>query len=157
MDDLRLTMPLTWTSVRAARNAATQALAGIPSNVCDSVVVSVGELVENAVKYGEPTHAAPELDVRLSICPSSIVIQVSNGSSSATSRVELEERIAEISRSNDVGALYVARLQQLLDDPGASGKLGLYRVAFEGGFDLRVDCSDDVLTVTGTRPRDRQA
>ena len=51
MAEIRLQLPFVWISVRMARDMVSTKLANVPRDVHDSMVVSVGELVENAVKY----------------------------------------------------------------------------------------------------------
>ena len=63
----------------------------------------------------------------------------------------LEDLIARVHRDPDGATLYVARLQELLADPDASGKLGLYRIRYEGGFQLASKYEGQVLTITATR------
>jgi hypothetical protein len=64
---------------------------------------------------------------------------------------ELRARIDEIARSADKEALYMQRVTQVLSRPGASGNLGLYRIALEGGFALDCSYEDGIVTVSATR------
>jgi len=42
----------------------------------------------------------------------------------------------------------------LLAHPDESGKLGVYRIGFEGGFELACEYTKSVVTVTATRNAD---
>ena len=64
---------------------------------------------------------------------------------------ELQRRVQEVHGAEDKQALYFARLEELLANADESGKLGIYRVGFEGGFDLQLDYTNNVVTVTATR------
>jgi hypothetical protein len=80
-----------------------------------------------------------------------LCIRVINGSTNALGVAELERRVQELRRAEDKQALYMARLEELLARAEESGKLGIYRIGFEGGFDLDLDYTNDVVTVTATR------
>jgi hypothetical protein len=109
------------------------------------------ELVENAVKYGEEVRAAPSISLSLALTHEKLIITVRNGCDDPAGAKELERRIREISEAPDKSALYMARLEQLLADPLDSGRLGLYRIAFEGQFDLQFDYADKVVSIIATR------
>jgi hypothetical protein len=151
MGEIRLQLPFVWISVRMARDLVSTKLTNVSSDVHDSMVVSVGELVENAVKYGESLPTATKLGLQLSVNPTSIVLQVSNGLTDTTRREELEKRIDQIARAPNPEQLYMDRLQQLFFASESGSKLGLYRVASEGGCQLSTFFQDQVITVTATR------
>jgi hypothetical protein len=112
--------------------------------------MSVGELVENAVKYGEPLRSAAALEFALETGPS-IVITVVNGSTEAARKRELASRVEQILDASRGEELYVARQRELLEDPASHGKLGLYRVVFEGGFELRCRTAADSVVMIATK------
>jgi hypothetical protein len=151
MTEIRLQLPYVWISVRMARDMVSTKLASVPTDVHDSMVVSVGELVENAVKYGESLPTATKLGLQLSVQPTNIVLQVSNGLTDTIRRERLEERIDQIARAPDPEQLYMNRLHELPFASESGSKLGLYRVAFEGGCQLSTHFQDQVITVTATR------
>ena len=109
------------------------------------------ELVENAVKYGESVPAAKTVSFQLEATPEMLRIHVVNGSTNAPGVAELQRRVQELHRTDDKRALYMARLEELLAQADESGKLGIYRIGFEGGFDLQLDYKDHVVSVTATR------
>jgi hypothetical protein len=47
--------------------------------------------------------------------------------------------------------MYFGRLRELANEPGQSSKLGIFRVVFEGEFDLDVGYEDGVVTVCAKR------
>jgi hypothetical protein len=113
--------------------------------------MTASELVENAIKYGETVPAASTVTLVLEATPTLLSIRVVNGSTNAAGVAELERRVSELQSAEDKQALYLARLEHLLADADESGKLGIYRIGFEGGFDLRLEYMNDVVTVTATR------
>ena len=109
------------------------------------------ELVENAIKYGESVPAAETVTFSSKRRRSGCRIRVVNGSTNAPGVAELQRRVQELRGADDKQALYLARLEELLAQADESGKLGIYRIGFEGGFDLQLDYTNNVVTVTATR------
>jgi hypothetical protein len=128
------------------------ALEGYDSQLRHAATMTASELVENAVKYGEDVAAAPNIVFSFCFDGDQMQIVVSNGGTDLNGKRKLQDRVQQIADAPDKGALYMARLEELLADQTESGELGLYRVAFEGGFELRVTCTDDVVSVIATRP-----
>ena len=64
---------------------------------------------------------------------------------------QLLDCIDQIANASDKEALYLARVQQLLDSQAESSKLGLYRIALEGCFELYASFDNGVVTVIATR------
>ena len=47
--------------------------------------------------------------------------------------------------------MYFSRLRELVNEPNQGSKLGIYRIVFEGEFDLEVAFADEVVTVSAKR------
>jgi hypothetical protein len=109
------------------------------------------ELLENAVKYGETVPAAQKISVTLTVTETSITIIVTNGSADVDAVAALARRVDEITSAQDKSALYFARLEELMSQPAESGQLGLYRIAFEGEFEIQLCYRDQVVSMTATR------
>ena len=152
--ELKLTFSPVWLNVRRIRHEVGNLLESCSPDLRSSAMMTASELVENAIKYGEGVPASENVSFHLEASDEGIRIEVANGSTNKQGVCELERRIREITTVEDKQALYVARLSELLSHPGDSGKLGIYRIGFEGGFDLRVDYTDHVVTVTATRKLD---
>jgi len=60
-------------------------------------------------------------------------------------------RVEQLRNTEDPASLYLERLQQLMQDPNDSGQLGIYRIGFEGRFQLTCDYADEVVHVRGVR------
>lgn len=144
-------LPHTWDHIRTIRKQVGEALKDLDPNLCSAAMMVVSELMENAVKYGEGVPAAPNISLSLGMGADKLVISVKNGCGDSAAVKVLEHRIREIAQAPDKSALYMERLEQLLADPLDTGKLGLYRIAFEGEFDLQFDYADKVVTIIATR------
>ena len=148
---LQLTFEPMWPNVREIRQRVANVLETCPAQLRSAAIMTSSELVENAIKYGESVPGAKTVTFLLEATPEVLFIRVVNGSTNAPGVAELERRVDELRRSEDKQALYLTRLEQLLANAEESGKLGIYRIGFEGGFDLQLDYTNDVVTVTATR------
>lgn len=151
---LELTFQPMWPNVRKIRQQVSAALEACPQELRSAAMMTASELVENAIKYGENVAAAQSVTFSLEIHAGQISIRVVNGSTNAAGVAELDRRVKELAAATNKQTLYMARLEQLLAHSDDSGKLGIYRIGFEGGFDLALDYSNDVVTVTATRNAD---
>jgi hypothetical protein len=148
------TLPHAWHNIRQIRervNSALEAVKDCSSEVRRAAVMTASELAENAIKYGENVLAAPSVAFSLAADERVVRVQVSNGCASTTSVRQLQARIDDVTKAEDKGVLYVARLEELLAHPTESGKLGIYRIAFEGKFALECIYENLVVTVIATR------
>jgi hypothetical protein len=146
-----VSLPLAWHYIRDIRKRVGEALSDSDSELRNATMMVASELVENAVKYGEDVVGATSILFSCSFDADHVRMVVKNGCTDTHAIRKLEQRIQQIADSPDKEALYMARLEELLEDPTESGKLGLYRVAFEGRFDLNATYSDRVVAVTATR------
>lgn len=151
---LELTFQPMWPNVRKIRQDVGLALEPFSPDLRGAAVMTASELVENAIKYGESVPAAPSVTFWLEAQPGRLRIRVANGSTNTAGVAELVRRVDELSRSTDKQALYLARLEELLNHADESGKLGVYRIGFEGGFDLECEYKNSVVTMTATRDAD---
>ncbi len=115
------------------------------------------ELIENAMKYGVPVDALQNqgigyvLDVDIDN-GKTVTITVTNKVASEKDSNEVVRHIKMIRESNDPQQLYIERLTALIDTPGQGGsQLGLFRIAYEGQFDLEYELTDDLLSIIATR------
>jgi hypothetical protein len=148
---INMSLPHTWDHIRKIRKSVGEALEDRDPALRSAAMMVTSELVENAIKYGQDVPAAPQISLVLSFDHDELRIAVSNGSTDLVGVGELERRVEEIVRAPDKATLYMTRLEELLAQPLESGKLGLYRIAFEGQFDLLFNYANDVVTITATR------
>jgi hypothetical protein len=140
-----------WQRIRDVRSRVSEAAAHLSPELRAAAVMVTGELVENAVKYGVCLPDLDDVVLRVSIGEAAVSIEVSSGAASQEAIDEVAARIRRIQSTADRESLYVARLEELLRTPGASGGLGLYRIGFEGRFELSCENVGRVLTVRATR------
>jgi hypothetical protein len=148
---VNVSLPHTWDHIRQIRNRVSEALEHADPSLRAAAVMVTSELVENAVKYGEAVPAARQITVSLATGPSAIVIKVANGSADANAVGALARRVDEIMSAPDKSVLYLTRLEELMAEPTETGRLGLYRIAFEGQFDIHFNYANQVVTMTATR------
>jgi hypothetical protein len=146
-----LDFPLMGHLVRDVRQLAEEALQDLPKDLRDAVAMVASELVSNATKHGVSLPSAPTANITLSVSKDQIEVAVSNGVQSDTVAQEMQERLAQIAQAESKEQLYMDRLQQMLDDPTQTGRLGLLRIGFEGQFELRHTYANQVLTMIATR------
>lgn len=142
-----LDIPKTWKFVRTIKASVEQALADFPKELRYAAGMAASELVGNAIKYGElppPPHLTCSVDDK------QIVIEVSNRVASEASALDAQRRIEQANAGHGE-ELFLGRLQELLTGAGQGGQLGLYRICYEGAFDLSCCYADQVLTITATR------
>lgn len=140
-----------WKRIRDLRKQVSEMSTMLSAELREALVMATTELVENAVKYGENAPLYEDVSIRVALDPTRIVVEVCNGVVEPQSLHELFARVEEIKKSEDREALYTKRLTEILSDPTISGKLGLYRVAFEGGFDIECTLEGQMLCVRATR------
>ena len=148
--NVRLNVPPAWPNIRLLRFKVGEALEDYPDDLRTAAMMAASELMENAIKYGEAPPSAPEIGFSMIGDAERVSIEVANGSTQTSARV-LRERVAELSRVADKRALYVERLTWLLVHPAEAGQLGLYRIAYEGRFDLDASYSGGIVTVIARR------
>lgn len=147
---LQMEIPSTWQFVRQIKRKVEEFLADYPESLRYSAGMVASELVGNAIKYGEKIPAAT-LDV--SVDDHKIEIQVHNAVKSPEHLSQVQMRLEQMAQSENKADFYLKRLQELLmDAPRNSGsQLGLYRIGYEGDFNLSHRYTDQILTIKATR------
>jgi hypothetical protein len=151
---LQLTFAPMWPNVRKTRQEVGTALEACAPALRNAAMMTASELVENAIKYGEAVPGAETVTFSLEATAAFCRIRVTNGSTNTGGVAELARRVQELTQATDKQTLYLARLEELLAHADESGKLGVYRIGFEGGFELECDYTNHVVTVTATRKAD---
>ena len=123
-----------------------------PAGLRAAAQMVASELLENAIKYGEAVPAAPQINFVFRSDERRMTIIVSNGLHSELNYERLRSHVEALAAAEDPAAVYVARLQELMDNPTQeSAGLGIYRIGLEGGFALECRYQDRVVSVTATR------
>ena len=148
---LNSSLPHAWDQIRKIRKNVGDALRDYDPALATAAMMVTSELIENAVKYGEEVPASTQIKLSMTMNEGRLIISVTNGCIDGPGVRGLETRIREIQEAPDKATLYMERLEELLAEPTESGKLGLYRIAFEGEFDLSYSYGDSVVCITATR------
>lgn len=141
--------PNFWNFVREARNLARNALEDASVELREHTAMTVSELVENAVKHGDSSMIG--VTIALTVKEDLITIEVQNGIGSPAAAERLRSHIDRMRGAPERSSLYVERLQQLMEDPGQTNGLGLYRIYAEAEFDLSAKLDEKAVTVIAIR------
>ena len=88
---------------------------------------------------------------RFELTDEHIQIQVANGLTDAKALAALSQIVEPMISVAACEQLYVARLHELLANPSETNRLGLYRIGYEGKFDLEYSYADQILQMTARR------
>ena len=114
----------------------------------EATIMVATELLENAVKYGRSHPGIDGIQFHFIADDDFIRISVSNAVLEDHHKNDLIETIDEVNKCENPEILYMNRLKELLESrvKGVS-RLGLYRIAYEGQFNLSYKLENDLLTV----------
>ena len=145
-----------WANVDLLRTSVQNCFTAIFSDIegCHSLAMVTGELLENAIKYGD--WSAKESSFRLKVWGEGkrahIAVEnpVRPEDRGASEVLDILRWIRNFSSADEA---YRARLLQIAADTGsrAPSKLGLVRIAYEGDCDLGAEVSNGVIRVTAER------
>lgn len=143
-----------WGNIELLRTSVQNCFQAVFSDIdgCNALAMVTGELLENAMKYGAWKGNEHPISFRLRVQgdENETRIEVQNPIREGDPHVEdLEATLEWIRQQDSAESAYRARLLEIAsapDDPGAS-KLGLVRVAYEGGCHLNASVSGNVLTL----------
>lgn len=144
-------IPIAWEYVRTVRQQVDAALSSYPEELRSNAVLVASELAENAVKYGAAVPGLEWARFSFELTPTHIQIQVSNGLTNRLLLDSLERMVMQMKPAGACEQLYAARLQELVIDPLQPTRLGLYRIGYEGKFELDCAYADRILTMTARR------
>lgn len=110
------------------------------------------ELLENAEKYSAIKNVDTKIQFKFIADDHKITIQVTNHLLTPEHYENLSRVIKRIQTTDNIEALYTSRLQALAQskDLNESG-LGLYRIAYEGKFQLSCDRKQDKVNVNACK------
>jgi hypothetical protein len=146
-----------WRNVDLLRTSVQNCFTAVFANVdgCHTIAMITGELLENALKYGDWSNSDTAVfRLRVHSSDSNIVtVSVQNplASDDPNSRA-LHEAIEWINGHPTPDAAYKARLMQIAqsDDDEMPSRLGLVRIAFEGNCKLHAQVTSGTAIVTAT-------
>ena len=145
-----------WANVDLLRTSVQNCFTAIFSDIegCHSLAMVTGELLENAIKYGD--WSGKESSFRLKVWGQDrrahIAVEnpVRPDDGGAHEVLNILRWIRAFPSANEA---YRARLLQIAQGPsmGGTSKLGLVRIAYEGDCDLGAEVSNGVIRVTAER------
>lgn len=116
-----------------------------------TLAMVAGELLENAVKYADRPHEVTIFRVRVWGNAVDAFVQVSNPITEESADVVFDS-IRRIKSADSAAAAYCQRLLEISSLPSRMSRLGLLRIAYEGGCALDAIVQDQILTVTASLP-----
>jgi hypothetical protein len=144
-------IPPTWQFVRNVKRMIEEELLAYPEQLRYATSMVASELAGNAIKYGDKTEGAPRPTLSISARDNQILIEVTNRVLSSEALQQATMRIDQMAQSDKKEEFYLNRLQELLTGSSHGSRLGLYRIGYEGAFDLSYSCVDNMLTIKATR------
>ena len=148
---LCIEIPVAWHFIRNIKRLIEENLASFPESLRYATSMVAAELIGNAIKYGESTPEAPHATFFMQVTDQKIVIEVRNGVTSPERVRDVTQRVEQMSTSPSKEDVYLERLQELLSGSSRGSQLGLYRIGYEGEFDLDCTYTGSVLSVRATR------
>ena len=148
---VNLQVPINISLANELRAMVTSVLFRYSEEIKEAASMVASELVENAIKYGERLTQTTSPSFSMSCHKNDISIEVKSVTSSMKDIEKLKFSIDMISNTEDIEALYVKRLCALMENRPPVGRLGLYRICFEGRFQLSAEYTGKVLSVKATR------
>jgi hypothetical protein len=147
-----------WTAVEDLRGSVLACLRAVfeDDDRAEPLAMVAGELLENAVKYGRwDLHPDEPFALRVDGSDDEVEIAVTNPVDAPDPGVarllELLRRLREAPSAREV---YLERLRIVADEDGASGGLGLARIAYETGCTLEAEVLPaGVVRVRAVTPR----
>jgi hypothetical protein len=137
-----LTVRAEWDSIEHVREAvrlAAIAVYGDGGEAAHVLAMVAAELLENAVKYGDPKETGP-IRFALDIENGESLFVVSNSLAPGQDLAPLLARVSLVGRGADQAA-YEAKVQEIAAHRQIGG-LGIYRVAIEGNCSVEADTSE---------------
>ena len=144
----------TWSIVSEIQKKCTDFMQsqGKNKDLTEATMMTVTELIENAVKYGTEKPGGGNIEFELHADNKKVSITVSNGINSDNDIMMLVDHIEKIKTTGDPSRLYTEWLMELMENPkpGVS-QLGIFRIAYEGEFVLDYKYENKVLTILANR------
>jgi len=160
-DDLGFSIDMTvrneWRNVDLLRTSVQNCFTAVFADVdgCHAIAMVTGELLENALKYGDWVSGDRAM-LRLRVHGSSnsvVEVSVQNPlKSSDAHAVNLQKAIEEINSFAKPEQAYRARMLQIAqsEEEASPSRLGLVRIAFEGNCKLAAKIEGGTVTVTAS-------
>jgi len=159
-DTMKVTLRPDWDEIEPLRLQAHDFFESheLSGDVIQSLVMVLGELLENSVKYGCYKASDSRIQISISIGKKIITIEVTNpiDDSSLDDLKRLDRMIQWVRGYQDPFEAYIERLKEVAKRPlhDKESGLGIVRVAYEGNVILDFFVSEDnLLTVSAVLTR----
>jgi hypothetical protein len=148
----RIEIPLVWDSVGQIRLEAGILFSNFDESVRDAAIMVASELTENIVKYGAPLNGESVGFVSFDIQDKQFTIASHNAVAHDKNLEAVKALLGKIAESDDPRELSLARLRELIEGKvEGPSRLGLLRVATDGGCDINHSYTNAVLTIVAER------
>ena len=150
-DTRRINLADTWDDLGQVRTLFEEYFAESTEEFKAAVTMAGLELAENVIKHGAGASAG---SVTLSVREGEVVISTQNQVTSTQRAMFVRARIQDIA---DKGAreMYIKRMLELIEQPDVQGSgMGLFRIAYEGEFQLSCEILGDRLCIYARRRLD---
>lgn len=145
---IKVSIEPTWNIVLNINDRIDEVMPDANSEIIEALRMVSTELVENAVKYGEPVPGMAGIEYELIVDEKIISIRVDNGVVNDSNIDQVKKSIDKIRSCKDRFKLYTDRLSELMESPKlGESQLGLYRIAYEGRCELDYKFEEDILSV----------
>jgi len=110
------------------------------------------ELVENALKYSDSQKGSKPVrfSFHINVTDKECIVKVTNPCTDAQKKQFIKRTLDEI-KTGDPFELYVARLEQLKDNPDGFSRMGLYRIAYEAEFEMDAEFNEEGVTISARK------
>jgi hypothetical protein len=143
-----------WENVDQVRLSLQSCIATLFQNVDlrHTLAMVAGELLENAVKYAHRSddHTMFRLKIWGALTDVAFV-QVANPVDDESARFVIEQ-VENIRTAQSIAEAYFERMREIASRPSRMSRLGLLRIAYEGGCELSAQHDDGILTITAAIP-----
>jgi len=157
---MKVTLSPDWDEIEPLRLQAQNFFGshGLSGNTIQSLVMVLGELLENSVKYGSYKTSDGHIQISINIGKKIITIEVTNpiDESSLDDLRRLDWMIQWVRGYQDPFEAYIERLKEVAKKPlrDKESGLGIVRIAYEGDVILDFFVSEDnLLTVSAVLTR----
>ncbi len=142
-----------WDNIHLIQEKLGKKLKGQEKGYIDSVKMVAGELLENSVKYYMKRGIKRTIEFYFSN-NDGIIICIKNQIVEKEDLEPFTELIERINKSLNPYNLFIERLQEILDNRiKGESKLGLLRVASDGGYQLSYNYEKDKLSIYAKKSR----
>jgi len=113
-----------------------------------TLAMVAGELLENAVKYAHRSDDNTMFRLKIWGALTDVAfVQVANPVDDESAKLVIEQ-IENIRIASSVADAYFERMREIASRPSRMSRLGLLRIAYEGGCELSAQLDDGILTIT---------